>query len=279
MPTSPSPAFTGENASVAEDKALLPAVVAAVETAGAHLRERFSPDARVDNLDETLAAIDANDAASLGFLREPLENARPGARWADDEQAGGTLPAGEWWITDPVEGNINHIHGMTDWSVTAALVRDNQPVLTAVHLPLTGDTYTAVRGDGAYLNGVPLRVSVKPSLDAALVATGQSKPGETAETYDLIGRSVTAMLNAALVTRVAVPTTLQLVQVAAGRMDAFWQYSGVRSGLVAGALLVVEAGGTVTDTHGRPWNLASGNFLATAPALHPAIVEILSAVG
>jgi myo-inositol-1(or 4)-monophosphatase len=257
---------------------LLPEVVAAVKAAGAHLRERFSADSRLDSLDEIVAAIYANDAASLEFLRAPLEKARPGAGWAEDELAGGALPDGEWWVTDPVEGNINHIHGMTEWAVTATLVRDNQPVLTAVHLPLTGETYTAVEGGGAYLDGVRLKPSAKTALDGALVGTGQARPGEDKRTYELIGRSVTAMLENALTTRVSVPATLQLIQVAAGRMDVFWQFSEVRSGLVAGALLVAEAGGTVTDIHGEPWGLASADFVAAAPALHKAAVGVLSAV-
>ncbi|MEU5347794.1 inositol monophosphatase family protein [Streptomyces sp. NPDC020766] len=280
MPTTPTtvatPAFDGVNPLLAQDEALLPEVVEATRAAGAHLRERFSPDARLDSLADVVAAIHANDAASLGFLREPLQTLRPGAGWAEDEMESGSLPAGEWWITDAVEGNINHIHGMTEWSVTATLVRDNRPVLTAVHLPLTGDTYTAVRGGGAFLNGGRLSPSAKSELNGALVGTGQARPGEDEETFRRIGLSVTAMLTSALVTRVSVPATLQLIQVAAGRMDVFWQFSDVRSGLLSGALLVAEAGGTVTDTLGNPWGLASEDFLATAPALHSAAVEVLA---
>jgi len=77
---------------------------------------------------------------------------------------------------------------------------------------------------------------------------------------------------------VSVPATWQLIQVAAGRMDAFWQFSQVRSGLLAGALLVAEAGGVVTDTHGKPWSLDSDDFLATTPSLHAAAVETLSTI-
>jgi myo-inositol-1(or 4)-monophosphatase len=275
-----APAFDGANPSanpsLAEEQALLAEVVAAVHAAGAHLRERFTPDARPDSLTSVVAAIHANDAASLRYLREPLRRLRPGAGWAEDELESGALPAGEWWVTDAVEGNINHIHGMTEWSVTATLVRDNKPVLTAVHLPLTGDTYTAVRGGGAFLNGDRLHPSAKTELNGALVGTGQAKPGEDEETFRRIGRSVTAMLINALVTRVSVPATMQLIHVAAGRMDVFWQFSDVRSGLLAGALLVDEAGGTVTDTLGDPWSLASQDFLATAPALHTAAVEVLA---
>jgi myo-inositol-1(or 4)-monophosphatase len=274
----PDPTSGSSNADLAGDQALLPQIVAAVQAAGTTVRERFTPEARPGGLQEVLAALATNDEASLESLRGPLHAARPGAGWVEDELEGGALPDGEWWITDPVEGNINHVHGMTDWSVTATLVRDNQPVVTAVHLPLTQHTYTAVRGGGAFLNGVRLRVSAKTRLDGAYAGTGQAKPGEDTETLDRIGRSLTAMLQAALVTRVSVPATLQLIQVAAGRMDVFWQYSSVRSGLLAGALLVAEAGGTITDTRGEPWSPASPDFLAVAPALHPAAVDVLSTV-
>lgn len=260
------------------DEALLRAVVKAVQAAGRHMRSRFSFASRLGSREEILAALQANDAESLGILRGMLMEARPGAGWVEDELEVGELPPGEWWITDPVEGNINHIHGMADWCVTATLVRDNTPVLAVVNLPMTDNTYTALRGGGAYLDGVRLHASAKTKLDAALVGTGQAKPGEDRETYRRIGQSVTAMLENALVLRVSVPATLQLIQIAAGRMDVFWQYSQVRSGLLAGALLVEEAGGRITDTHGRPWSLTSGDFLASASRLHGSVVDVLSSI-
>jgi myo-inositol-1(or 4)-monophosphatase len=261
-----------------DDEALLKAVVEAIQAAGHQLKDRFSFDARPSRREDILQAIHANDAASERVLRQALKEARPQAGWVEDEEGTGALPPGEWWVTDAVEGNINHLHGMTEWGVTATLVRDNVPVLTAVHLPMTGDTYTALRGGGAYLDGVRLRASAKEALDAALAGTGQAKPGEDRDTYRRMGQSVTAMLEGALVLRVSVPATLQLIQLAAGRMDVFWQYSQVRSGLLAGALLVEEAGGRISDTQGQPWNLTSRDFLATAPRLHGAAVRVLSTI-
>ncbi|MBP2049843.1 fructose-1,6-bisphosphatase/inositol monophosphatase family enzyme [Streptomyces griseochromogenes] len=167
---------------------------------------------------------------------------------------------------------------MPDWAVTATLVRDNHPVLTVVHLPLAGDTYTAVAGGGACLNDRPLKVSARTDLGAALIGTGQAKPGEDEDTLRRIGESVTAMLVNGLVVRVSVPATMQLIHVAAGRVDAFWQFSDVRSGLVAGALLVSEAGGTVTDLAGGPWSTGSRDFLAAAPGIHAGALEVLSPI-
>ncbi len=273
-----TPAFNGTNPTLAADQALVPKVAEAVKAAGKVLLKRFSPEARPANLAELLDDIKANDEASEAPLRHALLAIRPDAQWAEDEEAGGLLPPGEWWIADPAEGNVNHIHGMTEWAVTATRVRNNKPVLTAVYLPLADTMYTAVQGGGAYQDGVRLHASMKPKLDAALVGTGQAKPGEDKETFRRIGESITAMLGNALLVRASVPATLVLIQVAAGRMDAFWQYSQVRSGLLAGALLVSEAGGLVTDTHGVPWTLASHDLLAASGGIHAATVEVLSTV-
>lgn len=90
---------------------LLPFVVAAVEHAGRTLAARFSPDARPYNKMDLLEAIAANDTAVTSDLRGALLSARPGSSWVEDEEESGALPAGEWWIADPAEGNVNHVHG------------------------------------------------------------------------------------------------------------------------------------------------------------------------
>ncbi|MDM5181172.1 inositol monophosphatase family protein [Massilia sp. DJPM01] len=258
------------------DQALLLHTVAAVKAAGHAVKARFDPAARPQGMQEIAAMIEANHLVSMAILREALSQERPEARWDDDEEGRGPLPEGEWWVCDPVEGAIHHVHGLPHWCVTATLVRDNVPVLSAIHLPLTGDTYTALAGGGAWLNGTRLRTSSKSDLRAATVGTGQAAPGEGADIYRRIGQSVTAMLEAALVVHVAVPSTMQLIDVAAGHQDLFWQYSQVRSGLLAGALLVAEAGGRVADLRGRPWQPDSSAFLAGAPALMAAALAVLA---
>lgn len=258
---------------------LLPAVTDAVREAGQRLLKGFRTSTDLLTGDAVAASIRAHDVVSMAVLRPVLQRVRPGAGWVEDELDTGPLPAGEWWITDPVEGAVNYVHGMAEWAVTATLVRDNLPVLTVVDLPTAATTYTAVRGCGAFQDGRRLQTSGKTDVAATLTGTGQASPRETEETFSLIGRSVTAMLRAGLVVRTSVPATLQLIHVAAGRMDAFWQYSAVRSGLVAGALLVQEAGGSTSDVDGAPWSLTSTSFLASAPGVHRAVVTALEAMG
>ena len=273
----PMNTFNSLNAS-ADDARVLTLAVAAVQAAGLAVCARFRSGTRPGSRHDIGAMIAANDAVSLAVLRPALSSARPAAQWAGDEGGSGLLPPGEWWVVDPVEGAINHIHGLPDWGVTATLVRDNVAVLTVVHLPLRAETYTALRGGGAWLNGKRLQVSLKTALNAAMAGTGQAVPDEGSAIYQRIGSSVSAMLAAALVVRVSVPSTLQLVQVAAGSQDLFWQYSNVRSGLLAGALLVAEAGGEVTDLDGQPWRPDSSGFLACAPSLLAPAIHVLSGV-
>ncbi|MER5881037.1 MULTISPECIES: inositol monophosphatase family protein [unclassified Streptomyces] len=267
------------NAAVAEaasDADLLAATALAVRAAGSVLRERFGAVVRHRTREELMSALAANDDAALDVLRPRLESLRPQAGWVEEELAGGALPSGEWWVVDPAEGNVNHLHGLPDWGVTATLVRDNQPVLTAVHLPLTGETYTALAGGGAHLDGRPLRVSETTDLGLSLVATSQARPDEDQAVTRRIGSSITAMLGDALVVRTSVPATLHLLNVAAGRIDAFWQFAGARADLLPGALLVTEAGGRISDAEGRPWTPASESLLAAAPGVHSAAVATLS---
>jgi len=266
------------NPTADQDRALLPGMIEAVRTAGAHMLTRYPEVPGYRTRDDVVSAIYANDEASLQHLKPGLTRVRPGARWVEDELESGPLDDGEWWVTDPVEGNINHCHGIPDWGVTATLVRDNSPTVTAVYLPVSNQLYAAVRGGGASLDRRPLRTSTKTDFSGAMVGTGQARPGESAETFERIGLSMTAMLKQALVVRASVPATLLLAHVASGRMEAFWQFSQVRSGLLSGALLVSEAGGIVSDVTGRPWSLDSPNFLAAAPALHAAAIDVLSSI-
>ncbi|MGW2830429.1 3'(2'),5'-bisphosphate nucleotidase CysQ [Streptomyces sp. NPDC001286] len=258
------------------DADVLEQTTIAVRAAGSALRERFGEVVRYRTREELMSALAANDDTALDILRPSLTRLRPGAGWVEDELDGGALPPGEWWVVDPAEGNVNHLHALPEWAVTATLVRENQPVLTAVHLPLTGETYTALAGAGAHLDGRSLHVSQTADLNLSIVATSQARPDEDGKVVQRVGASITAMLTDALVVRTAVPATLHLLNVAAGRIDAFWQFAGARADLLPGALLVTEAGGRISDAEGRPWTPQSESFLAAAPGVHTEAVTTLS---
>ncbi|MBS1020241.1 MULTISPECIES: inositol monophosphatase family protein [Gluconobacter] len=257
------------------ENALLEIAVGAVKAAGDILLDRFRIQPPPTDLATLLQGIADNDKAVTADLRQILLAARPGSHWLEDEDGEGPLPAGEWWAVDPVEGNVNHLHGRDGWGVTATLVRDGEPWLTVIHEPLKGETYTAIAGCGAFVNGKPLHVSGKRGLDAAIVATGQARPGETAAIKKRMAQSTAVMLDAALLVRASVPTGLELVDVAAGQLDLFWQYGHVAAGLIGGALLIREAGGVAINLAGERWTSAASGFVAGPAELANLSISIL----
>ncbi|MET7801536.1 inositol monophosphatase family protein [Streptomyces decoyicus] len=254
---------------------LLAPVVSMTVAAGERLNALFSPEARPASRAEMFAALERNDEAVLGELRNDLTELRPQAKWIEEDQKATSPASGEWWAVDAVEGNVNHVHGLPDWGVTVTLIRDQEPVLTVVRQPVGDLTYSAVRGSGAHLNGSRLHVSAKTDLQDAIVATGQAEAGQE-DTYRRIGDSITAMLGKALLVRASVPSTFPMLLVAAGHHDVFWQYAPVLLGVAAGILIVTESGGRVTQIDGSPWRLGSPDILVTTPALHQASMDALA---
>ena len=252
---------------------LIPAVTEAAD----RLLAVFSADARPGGRYDVFEAANRNENLVLAGLQSALKELRPDAVWLDDEMETTPLPPGEFWAVDAVEGNVNHVHGMPEWCVTVTLISDGEPVLTVVRQPIGDRTYTASRGEGAFLNGRRLRVSAKTDLDAAIVSTGQAEAGQPG-THRRIGESITAMLDEALLVRAFVPSTFPMLLVASGQHDVFWQYEPVLPGIAPGLLLVTEAGGMASRIDGSPWRPGSPDVLVAAPGLHSAAVSVLSAV-
>ncbi|GAA2641662.1 inositol monophosphatase family protein [Paractinoplanes durhamensis] len=250
---------------------MLEATITAVREAGKHLPVLGSRPADAAALH---AGLQANDDAVTAVLRPALTAALPGSGWNTDEHGSGRLPDGDWWIVDPVGGNLHALYGMADWNIGVSLVRDGRPVLAVLHTPLSGETFTAVAGEGALLNGVPVSVSKKTDLSVALAGTGQAKPNRDPAAAQRAGAAIAAMMQHALYVRAAVPVSHQLAQVAAGRMDLHWQFDNLRSH-IAPVLIAQEAGATVTDLDGKPWQITSDNYLAAAPGLHAAALDVL----
>ncbi|BCY08490.1 inositol monophosphatase family protein [Actinoplanes sp. L3-i22] len=256
------------------EQQLLATVTTTVHAAAARV---VRPEKTPTTAPELFAALGANDEAVTEVLRPALLEALPGSRWTSDEHGSGPMPAGDWWVVDPVGGNMNAVQGMPDWNVGVSLVRDGEPVLAVLYAPVADETFTAIAGVGTFLNGVPVRASAKTDLSLALTGTGQAKPNRDAAHAERAGAAVGAMLQHALYVRASVPVGHQLAQVAAGRMDVHWQFDNLRSH-IAPVLLAREAGAVVTDLDGKPWEIASDGYLAAAPGVHQAALDVLRAV-
>ncbi|GAA2977889.1 inositol monophosphatase family protein [Actinokineospora diospyrosa] len=183
------------------------------------------------------------------------------------------LPDGEW-VVDAIDGAVQYLHGLPQWCTTVTLVRDGAAVLTVLHSPTLGETYAAERGKGAWRDGRPIRPSTKTSLAAALAGSTHPhhrQPGANAAA----GRALPGMLDALGAVRNLGPTSWQVADVAAGRLDLFWLFGRDAENLLGAALIAAEAGAVVSTADGSPWTAAAPDFLAAAPGLHAAAVGAL----
>ncbi|MHC4451013.1 MAG: inositol monophosphatase family protein [Planctomycetota bacterium] len=173
------------------------------------------------------------------------------------------------WIIDPLDGTVNFLHGLPCWAVSVARV--DAGVLTAgvVHAPALGWTFAAERGQGATLNGNPIRVSETGALGDSIVATGFAYRRDELADHNFDNFQAIGMA-AAGVRRMG-SAALDLAMIASGRMDGFWELHLSAWDVAAGVLLVREAGGRVTDFAGEQTldNLLDGrNLLATNSRIH-----------
>lgn len=245
-------------------------LVAAAEEAGRLAVERRRKGLRVRSKPGGSPVTDADEAVDR-FLTERLRGARPTYGWLSEETADDPerLSRERLFVVDPIDGTVAFMKGKPWWTVALAVVEDGQPVAAVVHAPVLGDTYAAVRGGGVRLNGEPVTVGEAEALeDMAVLADPRLFD---AARWDEPWPEVKVERRNSIALRMAL--------VAAGGFDAAvapspkWDWD-----VAAGALLVEEAGGSVTDHFGRPFRFnrpdpRQPGLVCAAPALHALIVE------
>jgi myo-inositol-1(or 4)-monophosphatase len=170
------------------------------------------------------------------------------------------------WFLDPLDGTVNFVHGLPCFAVSLGLLVDGVPEVAVVHAPRLGETFHAVRGGGTFLGKERLSVSPCAALGEAILATGF--PYRRAELSPNNLENWNALFLEVRDLRRLGSAALDLAYVAAGRYDGFWELYLAPHDVAAGALLVREAGGIVTDLDGGEAWLRGGQILAAGPAVH-----------
>jgi myo-inositol-1(or 4)-monophosphatase len=190
------------------------------------------------------------DRASEDAVVAAIRAHRPEDGILAEEGSEAAARSGRRWLVDPLDGTVNFVHGIPQVSVSVGLVDDRGGLAAAVIDPLRDEEFTATRGGGAFLNGEPLAVSARSPLADALLVTGF--PYDRVEHGSAYVHAVGALLQSARGIRRLGSAALDLAWVAAGRFDGYWEFSLAPWDLAAGALLVAEAGGMLTDSRGGP---------------------------
>ncbi len=210
--------------------------------------------------------VTAADRETEELIRSMLADARPDDAFLGEESGDTEGSSGLTWVVDPIDGTVNYLYDIPAWAVSIAVVegggdpRTWRALAGAVVNPVTGECFTASAGGGAFLGDRPLRIEDDVALDRALVATGFA--------YDVAAREpqirvVSELLGTVRDVRRIGAASLDLCNVAAGRVDAYYEWGLNPWDQAAGALIAEEAGAAVLGVEGHA---ASKELLVAGPS-------------
>jgi myo-inositol-1(or 4)-monophosphatase len=177
------------------------------------------------------------------------------------------------WIVDPVDGTTNFVHGFPFFSVSIALAHKGEVIVGVVYDPMRDELFVAEKGKGAYVHGRRMSVSQEGTLRESLLATGFPSDPNFALPLNLKGLNAVAPQVRNI--RSGGSAALHMAYVAAGRLSGFWEFGLNSWDLAAGALLVTESGGRVTDIKGNPYDLGVRHVAASNGLIHDQLLDEL----
>lgn len=218
----------------------------------------------------------ASQDAILGILREAFPTHEFLAEESDPAERDKLSKKGFLWVIDPLDGTTNYVHGYRCFSVSIALTIDGIVAAGVVYDPWGDEMFTAVKGEGAFLNGETIAVSKENKLERSLLVTGFP--------YDIREGMVTnlGLFNHLITKAQAVrrdgSAALDLAYIAAGRFDGLWELKLNPWDIAAGILLIDEAGGSVSTFSGSKFQLTSLDLLATNSLIHQQMIASISEI-
>ncbi|MGA8035263.1 MAG: inositol monophosphatase family protein [Candidatus Acidiferrales bacterium] len=221
--------------------------------------------------------VTETDKRSESLIVGRLRREFPDHRIVAEEGSAGAAGASRYeWHVDPLDGTTNFAHGYPCFAVSIGLLEDGKPLLGVVFNPVADEFFSAFRGEGAFLNGKPIRVSGIEKMETSLVATGfpAHKRGDVGNIhyywhFTLRSHGVRRDGSAAL----------DLCAVACGRFEAFWEFGLKSWDTAAGILIAGEAGGRVTNLGGGSYAPGDPDILVTNGHVHDEIQRTAAEIG
>jgi myo-inositol-1(or 4)-monophosphatase len=244
--------------------------------AGRVQRERYETDVRIGTKSAAIDLVTEVDHACEALMVERLRAERPDDAVLAEEGRGQDRADAVWrWIIDPLDGTTNYAHGYPRFCVSIGVEHHGVRSVGVVYDPLLEELYTAVRGEGSFLNGRRLQVSEETELGRSLVATGfaydvRHNPADNLDHFAAFVKNARAV-------RRDGSAALDLCYLAAGRFDGFWELQLHPWDVAAGFLIVEEAGGRVSDRAGGPPPRWGRDTVACNGRIHAAMLALLGA--
>jgi myo-inositol-1(or 4)-monophosphatase len=258
------------------EKELDVALAAAAEAAKILKLRSGADDIREKGRADLVTAV---DEASERAIEAVIRNTFPEDAFIAEEFSASSSGQGRRWVVDPIDGTTNFVHGHPFACVSVGFMDELGPAAAVIHAPFLGEVYTATRGGGAFLNGKAIHVSEVTEFSAALLATGfPFKEGKGDP--EVFFRLVAEVLRQTHGVRRAGAAALDLAYVACGRVDGYFEVGLSPWDVAAGALLVTEAGGIVSNwPDGVGSAIDSGRVLASNGRIHPWLEQIAGPYG
>ncbi len=254
---------------------MLTVAVKAARRAGSLInRASLDLDAVVVNTKRKNDFVTEVDKAAEATIIDTIRQVYPAhGILAEESGRSGAKDAEYVWIIDPLDGTTNFIHGFPQYSVSIALQHKGVLTQAVVYDPTKNELFTSSRGRGAFLNDRRIRVSGRTSLKESLIGTGF--PFRTLDYFDEYMAMFRGVTRETAGIRRAGSAALDLAYVAAGRLDGFWEIGLSPWDVAAGALLILEAGGLITDFDTEPDYLNAGHVICGSPKVFTPLAQLI----
>ncbi|GAA6138324.1 inositol monophosphatase family protein [Arenicella sp. 4NH20-0111] len=234
-------------------------------------RIKVSVKSKTNNREELVSEI---DLLAEQTIIEELTSNFPDHNTLSEESGNAGKQSDYCWIIDPLDGTHNFLHGHPHCCISIALTFQTEIVAAVVYDPIRNELFSARKGGGAQLDGRRIRVSQNSRLKDSLLCTGfPYRSGSHLKKW--MKTFATLMPRAQSIHRTG-SSVLDLAYVACGRYDGFWEFGLSDWDIAAGALLVKEAGGLITDENGGTDIMKTGNVIAGNPKVHEKIHHMIS---
>ena len=255
----------------------LETAVKAAKTAGAfilgNLGKISSDDIDIKQVSDFVTYVDRE---SEQLIINTIKNEFPGHHFLAEESLKDADGHEYRWIIDPLDGTTNFIHGYPAFCVSIALEHNDEIILGVIFDPQKKELFTAEKGKGAFMNGLPIRVSNITDISSGLVTTGfPFKRKEMLDNYLKLFKNILCRVSDI---RRAGSAALDLAHLACGRCEAFFEIGLSPWDIAAGVIMIKEAGGIVTDFGGGTDYMVTGNIVTGAPAIHSEILQEVKVV-
>lgn len=248
--------------------------IQAARVAGDYLRQRFDTPLQVRHK-SSIEFVTEVDGETEQLIAGILNQARPDYYFLGEESGNHGVPDNAaCWVVDPLDGTTNFIHRIPVFAVSIGLVVKKEPIIGVVYQPMFDELFAAKRGEGATMNGQPIRVSKTHKINEALLGAGfpynawESPRDNVLQWGRAVKQSAGVLCNGV--------AALGICDVAMGRLDGYWELKLFPWDIAAGAVIVNEAGGKVTTASGKPFNPFGTSIVADNGLIHDELIGLIN---